>query len=111
MRELKYADARKRKTPEAYEAFITKYSKGPDVATLKAELPAVHLSKLRVLLKEGADPNAVRIAGFEPAFEEKTSFGVISSTGKLGWIVPAKKEGMSLLEYCRELDQTPLPIF
>ncbi|MBN1550990.1 hypothetical protein JW979_05960 [bacterium] len=70
--------------------------------TTKRSNPTVEdLSKLRVMLSEGANPNLVRVAGFEPAGEKKTGGFVLLSTGKPGQIVRAEEGGITLLEYCR----------
>jgi len=54
------------------------------------------------MLSEGADPSAVRVAGFEPAREKQLGGGaVLHSTGKPGHIVRAEEGSMTLLEYCR----------
>ena len=60
------------------------------------------LMNLEIMLKDGADPNAVSIAGFEAAGKQKLSNGMsIVTTGRRGKPVRAARGGMTLLEYCR----------
>jgi len=69
------------------------------------------LPRLEKLLAEGADPNALKIAGYCPAStstETRVENGftqVTNSTkmGSRGFLVQADGEGQTLLEYCQAL--------
>ncbi len=66
------------------------------------------LSEIRRLLGANVNPNAVRIAGYEPAKEDTQirtpgDALVITSSrspGNRGHVVPAEEQGLTLLEYC-----------
>ncbi len=68
------------------------------------------LPKLKKLLQDGADPNALRIKGYRPAstnnfsFEENDSYfnGTMAVAGSSGAIVGRYEDGKSLLSFCRE---------
>jgi hypothetical protein len=71
------------------------------------------LAKFRKLLEDGADPNAVRIAGYTPGGQKKLSKGghynnayirpdgTLLLAGNPGMVVPASDgSGLTLLQYC-----------
>jgi hypothetical protein len=67
---------------------------------------SVWLPKLRKLLEEGADPNALRIKGFYPLVSTSKTKGAGYSTfalrGEEGTIVGPDEDGQDLLSFCRE---------
>jgi hypothetical protein len=70
------------------------------------------IGEFRQLLDGGADPNAVRILGFEPGGKSPTGSVtartvvrngqpyILLPSGKPGQVVPPSRGGMTLLEYC-----------
>jgi hypothetical protein len=64
------------------------------------------LPKLKKLLEEGADPNALRIKGFNPLVSSSTTKDTWHSTfavrGEEGTIVGPDEDGQDLLSFCRE---------
>ncbi len=59
------------------------------------------IPRIDQLLKAGVDPNTIRISGFVSS--SRTPMGGFAekiSSGSPGVVVPAEKEGMTLLEYC-----------
>lgn len=70
--------------------------------TTRSDPTAEDLKKLEEMLQKGADPNAVRIAGFQPAGKTPVGNGLVSySSGRPGMVVRAENGGITLLEYCR----------
>jgi hypothetical protein len=71
--------------------------------------PKKELEEIRAILESGVDPNAVRIADWAPQREEQgitiIRGNVVPTTqiimGNPGHPVPADKNGMTLLEYCK----------
>jgi hypothetical protein len=75
--------------------------------SLVIEKPTVgeaSIARVRRLLADGAVPDAVRIAGFEPAGVKEadplTRRAAYVTTGSPGHVVPGDQKGMTLLEYC-----------
>jgi outer membrane protein assembly factor BamD (BamD/ComL family) len=72
------------------------------MSTARSDPTAQDLAKLKAMLKDGADPNAIRVSGYEPAGKKSLGNGFsIVSTGRPGVLVRAERGGMTLLEYCR----------
>ena len=68
------------------------------------------LAEFQQLLKDGADPSAVHIAGYAPGGEERTGDGFSRiSPGSPGKAVPAAKGGMTLVEYCGAIGLKQIP--
>jgi hypothetical protein len=90
-----------RHAPQTYQENVDFSMRG--TTTKRSDPTPEDLSKLREMLLDGANPNAVRVAGFEPAGDTVLDGGraVRHSTGKPGRIVGAEEGGITLLEYCR----------
>ena len=60
----------------------------------------LRMAEFRKLLESGIDPNLVRISGFRPHYVYK---GGAMSFGYPGKVVPAKQDGITLLEYFKTI--------
>jgi len=69
-----------------------------------------HLDRLKALLDEGTDPNALHISAFQPKWGwDRKSEGATSSlavAGSQGKLVEPTEGGQSLLDFCRKYNLT-----
>jgi hypothetical protein len=77
---------------------------GVQMAPPAASAPAAtDLAEFRQLLADGADPMAVRIAGFQPAGPRSLGGSVtMMSSGNAGWVVLAPEPGLTLPLYLKK---------